>query len=717
MVARRLALLVLSLALMVLGGCASSSDDASLVSLSVTTSDPTVLDVGETLTFYVRGVTSDGTSTDVSDRASCGLSSDNPPGVLDGRIFEAKTPGTTNIVCTYQGATGTLGIEVRGSRVITIAEIQRGEIEPNTTVRVKAVVFAVDPLEEENRVDFFAQDVGGGPYSGIFFYDLRDAEAAQDQDAGDALPEPLSLSVGDLVDVVGKAVESGGRSVIEFAQVQVEGTESPVEDTVAVSEVAADVWDGCLVKVEDVRVSAEDVGGYAWEVEDASGARLLVDTLLYDPQPSLGDEYSSITGAVNVWQPSDGGDLQLALAPRFENDLASGGSTDPVLVTIADIQGGAVAEGSAVRIEGMTVTAVHEPMSDGSLDMYVQDPAGGPDSGLFLRDFRDDKSESVAAGDVINVAGGYLEHNGRSVVDYAVLEKVGSATPVVDTLSLESLDLADYESALVRVVNVRCTNPALDDYTWEATDNGPGGTGTVRVDNLFYDEAPSADRVYGAIRGVVFQGLEYASIAPRASSDVGAVTIAEMQSGVVAHGSVVHLDAAVVYGLRDDASYFDFWAQDEGGGAYSGIHLMDDTGGAPADLAIGDLASVDGFFDLNGKGHPVVYYVFSEKAGEGTPVADVVGLEALSDGASVVPWLGAFVRVENVEVVSPDAGGLGFTVRDAAGATTAELVVGNELTGPQTVTAGHVFGAIRGAMYGYDGNLELWPRDASDFEN
>jgi hypothetical protein len=292
--------------------------DASIASLSVTSADPLTPAVGDTVTLTVRAVMTDGTSIDVSDRAGCSLVAKSPPGTLSGLVFTATRSGTTDVACTFHGASGSIGITVPGALHVTAAQVQTGKVDVNTKIEISAIVFALDP--DGRYTNFWAQDPGGGPSSGIYFRDVRKLAPA---DAGP--PDPRPVAENDAVTVTGSYIERQGRSVISWETVTKTGTDTPHADVVPIASVDPGTWESCFIEVQNVVVTNPRVDSYTWQVGDAAnpgGAPLLVETLLFPSTPATGDKYAAIRGPLYVSALNDAGALEVALAPRRAEDLA-----------------------------------------------------------------------------------------------------------------------------------------------------------------------------------------------------------------------------------------------------------------------------------------------------------------------------------------------------------------------------------------------------------
>lgn len=292
----------------VLAACsASAASEGAPSHLSISTPDSTTPEIGDAVRLVVRAVYLDGSSRDVTGQARCTIG-DPAPGVLAGDVFTAERPGTAEVACELDGAVGTLSITVRGALDATAADLQRGDVPVGTRVAVEVIVTAVDAGD---YVDFWAQDPGGGAYSGLTLRDVRTA-------AGDAVAEATRVRAEGVVE------ERDGRTVVSYDAVETLGPATPTIDVVAIADLDAERWDGALVAVEDVEVTAEVVDTYFWEVAaigDLDGARVLIDTLLHDPAPYAGDRFDRIVGPFDVFD--DGTTVSTAIVPRRADDVVA----------------------------------------------------------------------------------------------------------------------------------------------------------------------------------------------------------------------------------------------------------------------------------------------------------------------------------------------------------------------------------------------------------
>lgn len=175
------------------------------------------------------------------------------------------------------------------------------------------------------------------------------------------------------------------------------------------------------------------------------------------------------------------------------------------------------ADGSAVRLSGLVVTAVRTRGG-----FWAQDPAGGDYAGIFVYET---SASAVSRGDVVDVDGEYVEYYGISEILPTSVVVTGTAT-VPAPIDVDPCDIADggalaevYESMLLRVVDV------------EVTDANPDGSsdydefevaGCLRVDDYADDtlDQPAAGTEYASITGIGYYSFDHQKLLPRDSADL-----------------------------------------------------------------------------------------------------------------------------------------------------------------------------------------------------
>lgn len=397
-----------------------------------------------------------------------------------------------------------------GGDDVSIYEIQKGEIAPETVVQLNDVVVTA-PLtvtNAEGNAAFMIQEPDGGEYSGIYVFVFADQAA------------DLQLAPGDVVNLSGEYREFFDSSQITLDGPSLEVVSSgplPEPAVVNASDVAtggplAENYESVLIKVEGVEVTNPDLGFGDFEV--AGG--LIVDDFFMAPlQPKPNSVFDSLTGVLLYSFE------QFRLAPRSEEDVA-GGDFGATPASIFDVQRGDIAENTRVLLEEVVVTT---PLNFKGDTFYVQDPEGGEYSGIAV--FASDaEGLSVSVGDVVTIEGTYTEFFDLSQIKIAsadAIQRINEATPLEPTV-VTAADVAtggslqeNYEGVLVQVEGVTVT---------EAT-NMFGEfvvTGGLRVDDLFVSmddwPDPAVDAAFESITGVMTYGFEEAKLAPRTAADL-----------------------------------------------------------------------------------------------------------------------------------------------------------------------------------------------------
>jgi hypothetical protein len=335
---------------------------------------------------------------------------------------------------------------------------------------------------------FYVAETAGGQYSGIWVIG---------KDATGLAP----FVPGDLLDIRGIYKEdssppSFGNGMIVASQLTKVGTGTmPTPTPVNVADVnttgaLAEAYEGCLVEVQNIIVTDPDPGHGDFLVKPASGTgELLVspkfdDNYSYDP--AADDAFSKISGVLEYSYS------KFRLQPRSCNDLLDDQSR-PVCepcpdaaapVTIEQIQNpgaaGYVPTHCPVKIVGVVVTSpVFE--TSGEDAFFVQDPQGGPWSGVFVFAKGID-APTLTMGDLVDIQGSTDEYNGKTEIVATVITPGGSGT-VPDPAVVAPADIRtggtqaeSYEGVPIKVENVvvsRITVPGTDGF-----DHGDFAVGT-----------------------------------------------------------------------------------------------------------------------------------------------------------------------------------------------------------------------------------------------
>ena len=185
--------------------------------------------------------------------------------------------------------------------------------------------------------------------------------------------------------------------------------------------------------------------------------------------------------------------------------------------SIYDIQSGKVPPG-AVRVVGVRVTGL---APDGA---WVEDPQGGPYSGLYAYTATDETKSGLEIGDEVTVRGIYEEHLGNARVDTTqggALTFTSSASPIdVKLLNVPLLmkDEEQYEGVLLllgKLITVASAPDADGEFT---VDEGLVVDDQMMVDGWATDITPGD--TMSAIVGVLAEESGTYKLEPRSWDDL-----------------------------------------------------------------------------------------------------------------------------------------------------------------------------------------------------
>ena len=388
---------------------------------------------------------------------------------------------------------------------------------------------------------YFIQDPADNAWSGLWVFDTN------------------APSLGDWLRLTGEVSEHFGLTQLgELTEYSVESSGQPLPSPVVQStfDVSQEQWEGMLVRVENVTVSAEDLGYGEWSVNDSSGDVVVDDKGSYTYSPTHGDPLDFVQG------PLDYSYGAFKIQPRDDADIGI-----PVpLVPIYDIQytsepdGISPYEGQIVKTQGI-VTAFFYAYGDKYT--FIQD-GNGPWSGLLL--FHPDAFINV--GDLLEVQGEVVEAFGITEISYPTATVLSSGNPLPSPEILHSGEVSQeqWESVLVRVENATVVNENLGYGEWSVDDS----SGAVRIDDLAdYSYVPSNGDLLDFVQGPVYYSFDEFKIEPRDDDDIGVappfVKICEIQGPGFASpyaGQMVRTQG-IVFADFDTQSKEGFFIQEE----------------------------------------------------------------------------------------------------------------------------------------------------------
>lgn len=187
---------------------------------------------------------------------------------------------------------------------------------PNDTIWTTGIVtVGAGELYAGSNITLYMQDIAGGPWSGILLFNSDNS--AFNVSRGDSI-----LVIGTIGEYTtssdsletGFNIETSMTEIITTSSVLKVGEGIPLPDTIALSpsdvdslasiERSAEQYEGCLIQVDNVVVTAQ-VSQYDqfWVSDDGGSSescviRLYADSLQTYPKPPVGSIYESITGII-----------------------------------------------------------------------------------------------------------------------------------------------------------------------------------------------------------------------------------------------------------------------------------------------------------------------------------------------------------------------------------------------------------------------------------
>lgn len=392
------------------------------------------------------------------------------------------------------------------TEAITVYDIQDATREAHpgkgAAVCVDEVIVTTPMVLTSGQPGFWVMEPESGPYSGIFVFapDLTE-----------------TFQPGDVVSIRGTYDEYYENSQIVADRVTLDRqgeTVTPIpvtSDEVATGGANAEAYEGCLVQIENAAVSTASLGFGNFGVKQAgSSAELTVQprfSRLLDYTATAGDAFPSLVGVMEYAYN------QFRLNPRSCTDLSSLASCtvcpDPVpAATIAMLQNPALSRPApgqcAVVLSSVVVTSPVFKISNKD-SFFVQDPAGGPWSGILV--FMDSGSAGpLTPGVVVSLQGYSKEFSGKTEFIPSLVSIVSTTAPLSPTLVTPadirtgSATAESYEGVLVRVEGVVVTDAKLP-----GTDYGYFKVGLTQTD-------PDAERL------IIGRQMPYAYSCPPSAS-------------------------------------------------------------------------------------------------------------------------------------------------------------------------------------------------------
>lgn len=383
------------------------------------------------------------------------------------------------------------------------------------------------------------------------------------------------------------------------------------------------------------------------------------------------------------------------------DDTGGGGGA----LTIKDVRGGAAADGDVITLEGLVVTS---PITRDGEGFFVQDQDGGARSGLYVWSQAGMDPYVAAQGDEVTITGTISEFFGWTELTINTMDQVeitgsGTIPAAADLGDGAGVNWDDYES--MPVVMSGQTVESVNAYNTGLL--APSGIG---LDDGFLFLDFGCGGTYTSLTGIIFYSYEAYSINPRAEGDIGeytgggnsAATIAEIQQGTACGTLDLTGIVATTDGVEADDGSVSFFAQDAGGGEYSGIVVFLPGGGVT--VAEGDVIDVQGssseYYDLT------ELYVSDAATFAVTGSAEPTATALSAAPADWEVYEGALVTLSDVGITS-DIDDYGQV------STSYGLFIDNGLFNYQAAN-GDTFASVTGVVTYTFGEWKLWPRRESD---
>jgi predicted extracellular nuclease len=194
-----------------------------------------------------------------------------------------------------------------GGTVLTCWDVQGQQASSPYLGQTVSVTGIVTAGEGEYYGTYAAMaDAGGGEWSGLVLYGN----------------DVTGIVRGDSITITGLVDEYYGLTELKFpTSIVVHSSGHPLPDAEVLSTgeiyqaATAEKWEGVLVMVEDVTVTAEPNEFGEWKIDDGSGDAVVDDLGDYGYVPTLNDQLASVTGVLNYsfdeykMEPRDDADI------------------------------------------------------------------------------------------------------------------------------------------------------------------------------------------------------------------------------------------------------------------------------------------------------------------------------------------------------------------------------------------------------------------------
>jgi len=410
---------------------------------------------------------------------------------------------------------------VYGGDITPIASLQDGTIPSGTSVTIEGIVTA-EPYafhDEENIITYWIQDAEAA-YSGIKIYDPGRA-----------------LSQGDEVRLTGTVDEFYDETnIVDVTEFELLSTGNMMDPVVVTLDADWEAYEGVLIQVQDVDVSALPDQYGEWQVSDGTNTLMVDDDADYFFYPVLDEGLSSVTGilrytfgaykleprlALDV-QTADGlTRIQAIQQVRYSDLMPKYSALDSsVFFNDTSYYNEEWTDSLIVTVQGIVTMPTGLSYAGNGIKFIVQDVNGGPWSSILSYNPDSTAYPVLFEGDLIEMSGRILEfdtHEGTHVsnmtelwitseIDILDIGLPVPEEPVVLTGDLRWPTTAEqWGNVVVKVEDAAITELNPTNFDIMVIDDGSGGVFVDDdSDSLSNYILPPVGSMYDEVRGWVY---------------------------------------------------------------------------------------------------------------------------------------------------------------------------------------------------------------------
>jgi hypothetical protein len=444
-------------------------------------------------------------------------------GVIPAQAANAIVSYTVSAIDDLGGVSTTEAFNyiVYGGAVNTIASLQDGTVPAGTSVTIEGIVTA-EPYafhNEESIITYWIQDAEA-MYSGIKIYDPG-----------------RGLAQGDEVRLTGTVDEYFDETnVIDVTEFELLSTGNMMNPVVVSLDADWEAYEGVLIQVQDVAVSALPDQYGEWQVSDGTNTLMVDDDADYFFYPELDQALSSVTGVLRYTfdaykleprlamdiQTADGLTRIQAIQQVRYSDLMPKYSGPDSAVWFADTSyyHEEWTDTTIVTVQGIVTMPTGLSYAGNGIKFILQDVNGGPWSSILSYNPDSTAYPVLFEGDLIELSGRILEfdtHEGTHAsnmtelwitteIDILDIGLEVPEEPVVSTGDLRWPTTAEqWGNVVVKVENAVITELNPTGFDIMVIDDGSGGVFVDDdSDSLANYILPPTGSIYDEVRGWVY---------------------------------------------------------------------------------------------------------------------------------------------------------------------------------------------------------------------